>query len=69
MRRKPTVARPFWLYERRFKCKICGYVGKTWSKVANHILREHPPKKYQYPVYTYLRQNIEYVKVEGTRKR
>ncbi|MCD6148457.1 hypothetical protein J7J18_03735 [bacterium] len=48
--------RPEWLYSYRFRCKICGFEGKTWSEVASHLLKKHGKRNYYE-----LKENIEYL--------
>jgi len=60
--RFPIKTRPDWLYSWKFRCRICSFVGKTWSSVAKHILEEHKDlKREEETWYQFVRNNIEYL--------
>jgi len=57
--RRPTVARPEWLYTGRFRCKICDFTGRTWTEVASHLIKTH-----KITGYANLKENVVYLEAQ-----
>ena len=52
--------KPIWLYDYRFKCKICGKTFKNWISAASHCMRDHP--EHEPWCYITFKKNIEYIR-------